>query len=631
MTRDHHPDRRTVLKTIPATAVGSGLVANSAAATRGGSWRANDSPDADLVVEAEHDHGSDEHRFELTATEVTAGWTTIRFDNETEETHFVYLSKLPQEAIDAATDADADLLDFWIEHVTDPFQWFMDDIDPGKNPRADDLSDRYSNPEEDVLFPPWFADVQPAGGVGLTSGHTSAATTLNLDPGQYVVECYVKDATGEFHSSNGMIDLLAVAEERSGEEPEAAVQLSLSTGELGDDGTPRGRIEGADAIRAGEQTIAVTFRDQQLYETGSGHDVHLVRLDEHTSVDEVNEWMNWSAPNGLVSDGTEPGTFVGGVHDVVTPALLDSDGDEGENGDDEAGNDDDEAGNGGDDGGNGGDEGDDATVTAYVHADLNPGAYVLVSEVPDPAGKGLLETFSVGFEDATVIDPNFGYPTLDAATLPSDVDPDHEVQMLAAPPSEDSPPFLYYEPVGLSVESGDVVQFTAVTPDHTVSALHPDIGPTRRIPEDAPPFSSPILGPGGAWLYRFEESGVYDVYCGPHFILGMVMRIVVGDVAADELPEYATSTEGLPSREQFEQGLNEQSDRNENCEWPFVLPAEVLGVDSLDATNVQDAGAIPFSDVANDLGYEFQPPGGGGEGDEGGGDGSDDDEAYVLR
>lgn len=600
MTRDHHPDRRTVIKTIPATAVGGSLVAGSATASRTDAPGSGGSMDADLVVEAEHDHATDEHRFELSATETTAGWTTIRFDNETEETHFVYLTRVPQAAIDAAEGADAELLDFWIEHVTDPFQWFMDDIDPAKNPQSEDLSDRYSDPEAGDLFPPWFADVQPAGGVGLTAGHTTAASTLNLGPGEYVVECYVKDATGEFHSYNGMIELLTVAEERAGEAPEAAVELSLSTAESGEGGTPQATIEGADALRAGEQTIAVTFEDQQLYESGIGHDLHLLRLDEHTSVEEVNAWMDWTNPDGLVSDGTEPGTFLGGVQDVVTPALLE--------------------------GGDG-----DSSVTAYVHANLNPGAYVLVAEVPDPAGKGLLETVSVDFGDDgdASIDPNFGYPTLDATTLPSDVDPAHEVQMLAAPPTETSPPFLYYEPTGLSVAAGDVVQFTAVTPDHTVSAMHPDIGPSRRIPEGAPPFSSPILGPGGAWLYRFEEPGVYDVYCGPHFILGMVMRIVVGDLAEDALPDYATSTEGLPTRAQFEGGLNEFSDQNEDCEWPFVLPAEVLGADSLDAMRVQDAGEVPFSAVAAELGYEFQPPSGGGDGgngDDGGGGGDGSDE-----
>lgn len=266
--------------------------------------------------------------------------------------------------------------------------------------------------------------------------------------------------------------------------------------------------------------------------------------------------------------------------------------------------------------------------------DLNPGAYAVVSEVPDPRGKGLFETFSVTFADVPVIDPEWGYPTTDASAIPAALEPDHEVRLLAAPPAEGRPPFLYFEPSGIHVEAGDVVQFTAVTPDHTVTAFHPDIGPSRRIPEAATPFSSPVIGPNSAWLYRFEEVGVYDVYCGPHFLLGMVMRLVAGDVAEEDLPGYARSVEGAPTREQFSQLLNEMSDQNEDCEWPFLMPGDVLGVDSLDTMHVQEEGAVPFSAVAEDLGYEFEPAqedGGEDDGSEdgddnsGGGNGGDDD------
>lgn len=215
-----------------------------------------------------------------------------------------------------------------------------------------------------------------------------------------------------------------------------------------------------------------------------------------------------------------------------------------------------------------------------------------------------------GGNDEAELDPEFGYPTTDATAVPEELAPDHEVQLLAAPPSgPDQPPFLYFEPTGLHVEPGDIVQFTAVTPDHTVTAYHPDIGPQRRVPEDAPGFSSPVMGPGAAWLYRFEHEGVYDMYCAPHHILGMTMRLVVGDLAEEDVPDYVETVEGVPSQEDIEGAINQLSEENEDCEWPFVMPADVLGTDVLDPTIIRGWGEVPFGAVAGELGYEFQPPG----------------------
>lgn len=209
--------------------------------------------------------------------------------------------------------------------------------------------------------------------------------------------------------------------------------------------------------------------------------------------------------------------------------------------------------------------------------------------------------------DSGAIDPVFGYPTTDAANVPDSLEPAHEVEMAVSPPSgPGQPPLLYFDPAGLRVERGDVVQFTAVTPDHTVTAYHPGIGfEEGRVPEDAEPFSSPVLGPGAAWLYRFEHEGVYDMYCGPHHILGMVMRLVVGDLGEGELPEYAESVESLPGREELSGQLNMLSGQNESCEWPFLTPADVLGTDALHPMTVQEMGTVPISAVAAELGVKL--------------------------
>lgn len=355
MTEPRRTNRRTVLQTMAATAGGSAVV-GTATGARANAASTTDGCGNDLTIVATHDEETDDHNFELDADEVAAGWTTIAFENRTDHTHFAYFARLPEEAITAADAAGEELLPFYVEHVTRPFQWFMDDIDPDREPDPEDLSDEYSNLDEEVIFPPWFADVLPSGGPGLTSSETASRATLNLAPGEYIVECYVKDEEGRFHSYLGMIDHLSVTGNRAGTEPDSTLELSLST-----EG-----IDVRDEVHAGEHAVAVRFENQRVYEHLLGHDVHLIRLDDGVTASDVNDWMNWMDPDALVSDGTEPGTFQGGVQTILTPELLGADG--------------------------GGVE------TAYFHADLAPGEYAFVSEVPDPAGAGMLQEVTVSAE-----------------------------------------------------------------------------------------------------------------------------------------------------------------------------------------------------------------------------------------
>lgn len=128
---------------------------------------------------------------------------------------------------------------------------------------------------------------------------------------------------------------------------------------------------------------------------------------------------------------------------------------------------------------------------------------------------------------------------------------DHEVELhIRFPPAERCGPF-HFDPVGLHVQPGDVVHFaptfhtdgtTAIGGDHTVTSYHPSLQRQRRIPEDASPFSSPIVGPDVSWYYRFDEEGIYDIYCGPHESLGMVMRVVVGEAGFS--PVYRVNAAG---------------------------------------------------------------------------------------
>jgi plastocyanin len=234
------------------------------------------------------------------------------------------------------------------------------------------------------------------------------------------------------------------------------------------------------------------------------------------------------------------------------------------------------------------------------------------------------------------IDSHYGYATPDAGDSPGKLNPDHEVELHVIPPNppESHPPVFHFEPSGLAVDSGDIVQFTFTSADHTITAYHPQHGFQRRVPERVPPFSSPVVNAGGAWLYQFNEEGLYDMYCAAHHVLGMAMRIVVGEMGEEEVPDYEDTFEGSAgpppllapfSKEFLEEELHNftefidgentverdgESDGenvveksvNKGCEWVWLTPKEVLDTKALDPENIQgNDGAVSFTEVLGDI------------------------------
>jgi len=153
------------------------------------------------------------------------------------------------------------------------------------------------------LLPEWFGSVQQMGGAGLLAPGLAVRTTMNLVPGTYVIECYVKTADGTFHTSLGMLRPITVTDAPSGgSAPEADIQITLSNFEIA--------VEGE--ARPGENTVAVRFDEHP--EFGLGNDVHVVRLEEGMSVDDVIPWMDWMNLDGLREPA--PAVFVGGVQEM---------------------------------------------------------------------------------------------------------------------------------------------------------------------------------------------------------------------------------------------------------------------------------------------------------------------------
>lgn len=198
------------------------------------------------------------------------------------------------------------------------------------------------------------------------------------------------------------------------------------------------------------------------------------------------------------------------------------------------------------------------------------------------------------------IDPYYGYSAPTEETLPRRLQADHVVGLhvhehaIFSPDPTDIP--FHFEPMGLQISEGDIVRFDFETPEHTITAYHQDQGRANRVPDDTPPFSSPVISGGGFWLYQFDSPGTYDVFCAPHEPFGMVMRLVVGD---PDSADYDGSFEqtGRPPFSRAELNLIGVP------EFPFPTPNELFQTDAMSVENIENAGAsgVPVSDVEDDL------------------------------
>ena len=266
---------------------------------------------------------------EVTATDyalsapdsIPSGWTPIRFVNEGEEPHFVFMSRLPE----------GQSIDNYERELSPAFARAWDAVRVGASP--DDAMQGLMQE-----LPAWYADLVMVGGPGLTAKGRTSQTTLRLEPGNYVLECYVKTADGKIHYMEGMVRPLTVTAQPSAAQPPSAdVTVTLRNNEV--------QMEGD--VTPGTRTFAVHWEENP--EEGFGHSAHLARLDADTSVDDVVAWMNWFGLTGLSAPA--PAEFIGGLHFMETGA------------------------------------------TAYFTADLEPGRYLLVSE--NTAHLGVHREFTV--------------------------------------------------------------------------------------------------------------------------------------------------------------------------------------------------------------------------------------------
>lgn len=218
---------------------------------------------------------------------IPSGWTTFRMTNAGQQEHFLVLWRLPE----------GKTFEDYREEVIGPFETSMKEYAAGEVDRAGLMEALGSR------LPEWLPPLSALGmgGAGLTSPGRVTRTAVKLEPGEYVMECYVKTPDGMPHSFLGMLRPLTVTSDSTGAAPpEADVEMTLSNY----------RIETAGELTPGEHTVRVRVAENP--EGLLGHDVHLARLDEGTDVAEVVKWMDWVD----ALEAPAPAEFVGGAEQV---------------------------------------------------------------------------------------------------------------------------------------------------------------------------------------------------------------------------------------------------------------------------------------------------------------------------
>jgi len=220
---------------------------------------------------------------------IPSGWNTFRYKNLSPQTHFFLIDKYPE----GKTSKDAE------ELVAPVFESAMKLITKGETEKG------YA---EFANLPEWFNEVVFVGGSGLLSPNQVGETTLNLKPGKYVIECYVKMSNGMFHTSMGMTKDIVVTTTDSGNKAlKSDIDITISS----TDG-----IVFNDSITSGKHIFSVYYKDQTVHENFVGHDINLVKLDENANLKDLESWMNWANPKGLIEPAPLYITFLGGVNDL---------------------------------------------------------------------------------------------------------------------------------------------------------------------------------------------------------------------------------------------------------------------------------------------------------------------------
>lgn len=217
---------------------------------------------------------------------ISSGWVTLSFKNARGmEVHELGLAKLP----DGKNFAD------YLTEIFPPWQSALEKAQNG------DIQDSEISSVAYEMLPEWNSDIQYVKSRGLISGGHQVENIMNLEPGTYVIECWVKTKNGEIHISRGMIRPLTVVDtgnNASAPEPDYEITVGASG------------VKTSGELTTGKHMFSLGFElnenDQLVYD-----DVHLIRVSDSTDLAQVADWLPWYKAGGLRAP--EPAEFFGGA------------------------------------------------------------------------------------------------------------------------------------------------------------------------------------------------------------------------------------------------------------------------------------------------------------------------------
>lgn len=95
--------------------------------------------------------------------------------------------------------------------------------------------------------------------------------------------------------------------------------------------------------------------------------------------------------------------------------------------------------------------------------------------------------------------------------------------------SDPSGGMVGFDPIGVLLQPGQTVRWICDANVHTTTAYDPkNDNHSLRIPKGAQSWASDFLLPRQTFEVKLTVEGVYDYFCAPHELAGMVGRLIVG-------------------------------------------------------------------------------------------------------
>lgn len=218
--------------------------------------------------------------------ELPSGWITFVLNNEKAHAiHELSFARIPE----GITYSE------YLNEYAGAWQVLLNEYQAGEVERSG-ISARVNE-----LLPEWADGVEYVNARGLVSPGRSADKTVYLSPGLYAVDCWVKTEDGMIHLSAGMTRPLTITDE-SANSPEPSFDNRITLN--------KNAIDVQWNAETGYHSFAV--RMEADAEGNPVHNnIHLIKLEENTDLDEVNSWLDWYKVGGLRSP--VPADFLGGV------------------------------------------------------------------------------------------------------------------------------------------------------------------------------------------------------------------------------------------------------------------------------------------------------------------------------